>query len=246
MLATLVPVFLLYYPLLFYRPVELRLDDMPAWALAGPSGAVLPKNVKGVYYLSGNQDLQSCTPAVLKGPKRDVLCGPGGYKRSSAFLLDTSQCEYHGPETGRMVCKMQYAVGFDSAPFARKMLVARPTYTIVKDAEFVDRRRHLFEGAMHLTFLGVSACRWGRWFGAKNFRVTMTDVKGDGSRIRRLTWWNIESTADTPQPRSKANKDWTYTMKRVIDARGRIDGAVLREMKRAYGDTAFINVARFW
>ena len=240
MVIMLIPVILMYLNLLFYRPVELRLDDIASWGLRGPSASALPNNARGIYYLSGNQDLQTCTPEVLRGPKRDVLCGPGGYMRSSALLLDTSHCEYHGPETSRIVCRLAYAVGFDSESFARKMLVARPTYSIVKDAEFSLRKRHLFEGVMHLSFLGISANRWGRWLGAKDSRVTMTDIKRDGSRIQRLTWW-----IDNARPRSKANADSTYTMKRVLDAHGHVDMGVLREMKRAYGESVFMNVARF-
>jgi hypothetical protein len=240
MVAMLIPVILMYLNLLFYRPVELRLDDIASWGFRGPSASALPNNARGIYYLSGNQDLQTCTPEVLRGPKRDVLCGPGGYMRSSALLLDTSHCEYHGPETNRIVCRLAYAVGFDSESFARQMLVARPTYSIVKDAEFSLRKRHLFEGVMHLSFLGISANRWGRWLGAKDYRVTMTDIKRDGSRIQRLTWW-----IDNARPRSKANADSTYTMKRVLDAHGHVDMGVLREMKRAYGESVFMNVARF-
>jgi hypothetical protein len=68
----------------------------------------------------------------------------------------------------------------------------------------------------------------------------MTDIKRDGSRIQRLTWW-----IDNARPRSKANADSTYTMKRVLDAHGHVDMGVLREMKRAYGESVFMNVARF-
>ena len=225
-----------YYPILLYAPQQLALDDV---GKLGSPNRHMPKNYRGVFYLSGNQEPEKCVKADLKNLTR---CGPGGWKRSAAFLLDTSRCQFDG---SAFVCSMAHAVGFTDPGFTSKMLIARPTYRIVKDSEFKGRHPDYFEGAMHLTLLGISANRWGRLFGGKNYRVTMND-NGDGASILRRTWWNIDDESDVPQPIKKADKEWTYTMKRLVDEHGRVDKRVLREMKRVYGNVAFFNQPRFW
>ena len=91
----------------------------------------------------------------------------------------------------------------------------------------------LFEGAMHLSLLGLTTNTWANLLGTQKYRVTAYDVNGDGSRLLRRTWWGANGYE--PQPRHTADREWEYVMKRVVDPRGQVDKRVLKEMKRVLG-----------
>ena len=67
------------------------------------------------------------------------------------------------------------------------------------------------------------------------YRSTAEDL-GEGKRIVRRTW--VDRTL---QKQDNTHDTWTYTMKRVMDGHGRVDNAVLAEMKRFYGSSVYIN-----
>ena len=68
----------------------------------------------------------------------------------------------------------------------------------------------------------------------RTYHSTAEDL-GEGKRIVRRTW--VDRTL---QKKDNTHK-WTYTMKRVMDGHGRVDNAVLAEMKRIYGSSVYIN-----
>ena len=65
-------------------------------------------------------------------------------------------------------------------------------------------------------------------------RSTAEDL-GEGKRIVRRTW------VDSALQKQDSTHTLTYTMKRVMDGHGRVDNAVLAEMKRFYGSSVYIN-----
>ena len=68
----------------------------------------------------------------------------------------------------------------------------------------------------------------------RTYHSTAEDL-GEGKRIVRRTW--VDRTL---QKKDNTHK-WTYMMKRVMDGHGRVDNAVLAEMKRIYGSSVYIN-----
>jgi len=232
----------LFIPSILYTVRPSSVDEVGNWATGG-SG--LPANYQGVWFLSGNQEPTRCAPEARRNAS---LCGPGGWKRSSLFLFDTSRCEtQRDPRT--FVCNMALAGGYADENLVKQMIMFRTTYNIIKDDEYSRRPEHFFEGAAHMTILGVNACSWTTLMKKGEdscpYRVTMYDEKGDGSRIKRLTWWGIDD-AHTPQPLKSADAQWTYRMKRLVDGHGKVDKGVLAEMKRLYGSTVYRAQPRFW
>jgi len=223
----------LFAPLLWHTPERVELDDIATWSGNGPAASVLPPNYKGVWYASENQEAAPCDDEIKHNK---TLCAKGGFKRSPLVLLDTSYCSYSGLEEP-FVCNVVHSGLF--ATWSRMgpstMIVSRAGYRVERDEEFKRRPVHLFEGGMHLSMLGLSFSTWAKLTGGSPYRVTAYDMKGDGSRILRLTWWGADG--NTPQPRKTADKAWTYTMKRVVDGHGRVDKAVVREIKQIHGPT---------
>ena len=186
----------------FWRvPTAHALDELTSRSFKGPNADALPARFRGLWYLSGNQERKRCSPEARRNA---TMCGPGGWKRSGIFLLDTSRCERYRQDQP-FVCNMGVAAGFVDAKMATQTMLFRSMYKIVKDSEFERRDPGRFEGAAHLSILGLSACTWSRWIGVGAplcpYRVTLHD-EGDGSKITRLTWWGIDD-AHKPQPRRK-------------------------------------------
>lgn len=220
----------LFYPLLT-PPKLVRLDDMQEWGLKGPGTASLSPNMRGIYYFSGNQRPSKCNATELRDP---VICR-NGFHRSEIFGMDTSYCARTDSRT--MVCSGPFFLvsahekhhGYTTA---RVLPLTRLSYTFDKtDPEFIHRSEDAFDGAMTLRMFGLPI---STLFGHSH-RTTSVD-QGGGKRIRRYTWWN---SSNTPQPTREADRAWTYDMVRVMDERGKINRAVLAQMKKSYGELAW-------
>ena len=240
LIATLSSLFA--YPLL-WPPHLVQLDDMANWGMKGPGTPSLSKNMRGVYYLSGSKQTSRCNATERHDPS---LC-LDGYHRPLAFGLDTSYCkrQYHYTtsryDTQSITCSGPFLLMSAHQKHGNGHSVAtilpllRLSYVFDKaDPEFERRGAELFEGALQLKAFGVPVT----WLpGQTSYRITAEDL-GAGKHITRRTWWN---TTNTPQTKKSAASEWTFTMKRVMDDRGRIDRSVLAEMKNIYGNTAYIN-----
>jgi len=181
-------------------------------------------------------------------PKEGLLPLQAGecWARSGAALLDLSYCRYE-PSTYHLYCSGSF-IGISAFPghAPPQMLTIFPllrfAYELEKDdAAYQGLHRHRLEGALHLNMLGLRATTWAWLMGKRPYRVTADDHKGDGKRIERLTWWGD----DKPQPRSAADKAWTYTMKRLMDGNGTVDRGVLKEYVKTLGSTAHVFSPRF-
>lgn len=239
---------LLFVPYVFYSVELVALDEIATWGLKGPHLERLPKNGRGVYYLSGNQEPRRCSDLGIS--KNKTLCTGSGWKRSGFFLLDLSKCTAaDNSSTGSMTITCNIATSgagsvLAGSAYMRFIATMRTVYALVKDDEFRNSKEGRIEGALHLHMLGRPLTGWwDRLLGLPPYRVTAYDRKGDGSRLLRLTWWGAESHA--AQPKAAADKEWTYVMKRVLDERGRVDRKVLREMKAVHGTHAYRMVPRF-
>ena len=164
-------------------------------------------------------------------------------------MLDTSYCSFNA-KTSAVTCDCARGAVFHNAwgrGMPKMFGVIRPVYVIEKDAEFASRPDELFEGAMHLYMLGLSSKTWARIVKKPWYRVTMHAMDKTGARIERLTWWGTEAKpvdGYEPQPRSEADSDWTYVMKRVVDGKGKVDRGVVSEIKRMFGPSGYVLAPR--
>jgi hypothetical protein len=229
---TVLLVAMLLAPMLMYSATVVAVDDVKTWGLKGPGLSSLTPNMRGVYYLSGNQSPSKCNATEMENKK---LCR-GKWKRSPAMGFDTSYCRYDAA-AGKISCpggSPWFLFDKKLAKIAPLIPVFRLNYAIDKmDPEFASGKADAFEGAMKLKILGISITTWARPFvGKTEYRVTMEDT-GDGSRVTRYTWWNAPNT---PQPKSSADPEWTYELKRFLDEHGNVDKNVIAEIKEVYGD----------
>jgi len=230
-------------PLASNRPKVLALDDVKSWGLKGPHLSTLSKNMKGVYYLDGNQVPWAASGKCKPEDRSNNTICRNGWKRSQLVLVDTSYMHYdrdnglltqYAPALG----VSEHKVHKGGMLVAWILLLFRVGYTWDKtDAEFVKRSADYFEGNMKL-YLGPFTV--GGLTGV-DYRVTSED-NGDGSRIHRFTWiggpWGSQTGQkyNVPAPKSEQFHDFKYTMRRVMDADGNIDRGVLADMKRVYGE----------
>ena len=238
----------LAYPLL-WPPHLVQLDDMVEWGMKGPGTPSLSENMRGVYYLSGAKQTSQCNATEARD---NTLC-LDGYHRPLAFGLDTSYCKRSSRYTTDLTTEYDPNLITCSGPFlltsahgkhsngyavATILPLLRLSYSFDKaDPEFVGRNADFFEGALTLKAFGIPVA----WLpGQSQYRITAEDDHGTGKRISRRTWWN---STNTPQNKQGAAHEWTFAMKRVMDASGKIDRAVLNEMKHVYGDTAYVSHA---
>lgn len=232
-------------PLATTQPKLVALDDIQSWGLKGPYLDTLSENMKGVYFLDGNQAPWNVKDAKCNATEvtNKTLCR-NGFKLSQLILLDTSWLSYDRAE--RMITQYAPALGVSEhkehkggMPIAMFMLLLRICYTFDKnDPEFADRSPELFEGMMRLYFAGMST---KTLFGMQ-YRVTAEDNGNKGAVIDRFTW--IGGTADDykgvaydePQPKSEQLHDFHYKLRRIMDADGTVDKGVLADMKKVYGE----------
>ena len=233
----------LTYPLL-WRPREVLLDDMAEWGMKGPGTPSLSENMRGVYYLSGAKQTSRCNATE----QRDRTLCLDGYHRPLAFGFDMSYCKRSYSytafqyDTRTISCSGPFLLTSAHGKHSNGYTVAtilplmRLSYTFDKaDPEFAGRDADWFEGAISLKAFGIPVT----WLpGQTSYRITAEDTQGTGSRITRRTWWDA---TNTPQAKNRAANEWTFTMKRVMDANGKIDRTVLNEMKHIYGDTAYVS-----
>ena len=69
------------------------------------------------------------------------------------------------------------------------------------------------------------------------YRMTAVDT-GDGSVVKRYTWWG--RNASRVHNKRLADKDYSYEMRRVMDADGKVNRKVLAEMQRVYGSHVYV------
>lgn len=229
---------LFFSPLLMYGWQEVLLDDVATWGLKGPGLSTLTPNMKGVYYLSGNQTPKKCTDEEKKDPQ---TCR-GNWHRSPGMALDMSYCSYDAMSKV-VTCPSTSPWMLAGGPKALKIfpivLLMRVAYVINKgDPEFAGRPEPSFDGAMKLYMMGMPATLLNGW--NYSYRITMKD-SGDGSSVTRYTWWNA---SNTPQPIKDADPEWTYDMKRIYDGKT-VDKAVLAEVKKMWGDSIVIGVPKY-
>ena len=230
------------YPVLRHRPRLVALDDLPTWGLKGSGLSSLTPNMRGVYFMSGNlapwSDANRCTIA----DKRNRTICRNGYKRSQHFLLDTSYCNFN-PRTG-VLTQRSSAMGIsEHAAHGGGFLVAyylqllRVGYTYSKnDPEFRRRPLSLFEGKVTQHMLGMSV----KTLAGLDYRLTAEDVRKDGSVIVRYAW--KDSDASTPAKKRDAFHEYTFEMKRVMDGNGKVNKAVLKEMKKIFGQNVIMSL----
>lgn len=239
---------LLFAPRGLYTLETVQYDDIASWSLKGRGISYLPEQMRGVWFLEGNQEPTECEPEIRNNK---TLCGTAGYKRHSFIMLDSSFCSLN-PLTSAVTCDCALGGVFHQG-WGSKMpwlfAISRPYYVIEKnDAEFAPRPKELFEGAMHLYLLGLSSKIWAWLLKKPWYRVTMHAMDTSGARIKRLTWWGTEEKpidGYEPQPHSDADHKWTYVMKRVIDGKGNVDWGVVKELKRLFGPSGYLLVPRF-
>lgn len=229
---------LFFSPLLMYGYQEVALDDVASWGLKGPGLSTLTPNMKGVYYLSGNQTPKKCSEEDKKDPQK---CR-GNWARSPGMALDMSYCSYDAVAK-KVTCPAGAPWMLAGGPKGLKiypiLLLARIAYVINKgDPEFAGRPEASFDGSMKLTMMGMSASILNGW--DYSYRITMKD-QGDGSSITRYTWWNA---SNTPQPIKEADDEWTYDMKRFYDGKT-VDKAVLAEVKKIWGENIVVGVPKY-
>jgi hypothetical protein len=242
LLATLTT--FLAYPLL-WPPHEVLLDDMAEWGMKGPGASSLSRNMRGVYYLSGAKQTSRCNATE----RSDTTLCLEGYHRPLAFLLDSSYCKRQYQyltstyDTRYITCSgpflltsahKKHSNGYNVAAL---LPVMRLTYEFDKgDPEFTGRNADFFEGALSLKAFYMPVTRFSWLSGQLPYRLTAEDSMGSGKYITRRTWWNA---TNTPQEKTSAADDWTFTMKRVMDEHGGIDRSVLADMKQIYGETVY-------
>ena len=232
-------------PLAMYKPKIVALDHVQEWGLKGPYLHTLSDNMKGVYYLSGNQAPWNIPTSACSAEEKNnrTICR-NGWKISQLMLLDTSYMSYDRA-AGKIY---QYAPALGISEHAHHkggvfvaniFLLMRVGYIFDKfDPEFKQRSAELFEGMMKLYFFGMSA---KSIFGME-YRVTAEDSRGNGAVIDRYTWIGGQADDysgvpyDVPQKKSEQLKDFKYVMKRLMDKDGNIDQGVLAEMKKVYGE----------
>ena len=82
-------------PLLSSWPQVVRLDNVQEWGLKGPYLSQLPPNMRGVYYLDGNQMPWTESNRCNKTEARNKVICRHGWKRSNLVVFDSSHMAYH-------------------------------------------------------------------------------------------------------------------------------------------------------
>ena len=223
------------YPVLRYRPQLVALDDMPSWGLKCNGLSTLTPNMRGIYFLSGNLAPWTADNRCSIANKGNRTVCRNGYKRSQHFLIDTSHC-YFNARTG-VITQRSAAMGISEHAahggglgVAYYLQLLRVGYSYAKnDPEFVTRSISFFEGRVTQYVLGMSV----KTLTGLDYRTTAEDVRKDGSVIMRYAW--KDSNASVPAKKTRAFHDYTYEMKRVMDGEGKVNKAVLKEIKRIFG-----------
>jgi len=142
---------LFVWPAITNGSTEVKLDDITAWGLKGPGLPSLSGNMRGIWYLSGNQEPKKCKEEDLE----DIKKCRNGWVRSRIMMIDSSYCNFDRPE-GIIACGPRTFIT-STRKTSQLMHLTRAKYVVEKqDPEFKTRDADLFEGAMHLYFFGVA------------------------------------------------------------------------------------------